>query len=123
MRLRTLMLIGMVVCFLFALALLLGPAIVLKFFGLTGSATEAVLAQLIGAGLIGAGVLSWFAKDSTEPHATVLPLFIGSAVAFVVTLLAILAKVMKSGNSWIAAILLLLFAAGYAYFEFIGPRE
>ncbi len=123
MRLRTLMLVGMVVAFLFALGLLLGPAIILKFFGLTGSATEVVLAQLIGAGLIGVGILSWFAKDSAEPQGTVLSLFIASAVAFVITLLAILAKTLKGGNAWIVAILFLLFAIGYAYFQFIGPRE
>ncbi len=122
MRLRTLMLIGMVLAFLFALALLLGPAIILKFFGLTGSATETMLGQLLGAGLIGVGILCWFAKDGTEPG-PVLALFVASAVAFVVTLLSILAKVPKGGTAWIAAILLLLFAAGFAYFQFAGPRE
>jgi len=123
MRLRTLMLIGMVLAFLFALALLLGPAIILKFFGLTGSATEVVLGQLLGAGLIGIGVLCWFAKDSAEPQGTVLSLFVGNAVAFVVALLAVLAKVPKGGNAWIVVILFLLFAGGFAYFQFAGPRE
>ena len=69
MRLRSLLLLGTVLSLLFALALLLGPAIILKFFGLTGSVTEVLLAQLIGAGLIGVGVLSWFAKDFADAHA------------------------------------------------------
>lgn len=126
MRLRTLLLLGMGLAFLFALALLLGPAIILKFFGLTGSPTEALLGQLIGAGLIGVGIVSWFAKDYTDAQATqgtVMALFIASAVAFVVTLLGILAKVTKGGNVWVVAILFLLFAIGYAYFQFFGPRE
>lgn len=126
MRLRSVLLLGTILAFLFALALLLGPAIVLKFFGLTGSPTEALLAQLIGAGLIGVGILSWFAKDFADAHAlqaAVVSLFVTSAVAFVVGLLAVLAKVPKSGNAWIGVVLFLLFAVGFAYFQFLGPRE
>ncbi len=126
MRLRTLFLLGMILSFLFALGLLLGPAIILKFFGLTGSATEVVLAQLIGAGLIGIGILSWFAKDFADSGAlqgTVISMFIASAVAFVVSLLAILSKAVKGGNAWIPVILFFLFAIGLAYFQFFGPRE
>ena len=126
MRLRSVLLLGTILAFLFALALLLGPAIVLKFFGLTGSPTEALLAQLIGAGLIGVGILSWFAKDFADAHAlqaAVVSLFVTSAVAFVVGLLAVLAKVPKSGNAWIGVVLFLLFAIGFAYFQFLGPRE
>jgi hypothetical protein len=126
MRLRSLLLLGTVLSLLFALALLLGPAIILKFFGLTGSVTEVLLAQLIGAGLIGVGVLSWFAKDFADAHAlqgTVVSLFLSTAVAFVVALLAVLAKVPKGGNAWIVVILFLAFAAGFAYFQFLGPRE
>lgn len=126
MRLRSLMLLGMVLAFLFALALLLGPAIILKFFGLTGSPTEMLLGQLIGAGLIGVGIMCWYAKDLTDSTAltgTVMALFVASAVAFVVGLLAVLAKVPKSANAWIGVVLFLVFAAGFAYFQFFGPRE
>ncbi|HEY6073162.1 MAG TPA: hypothetical protein VIV15_07165 [Anaerolineales bacterium] len=129
MRLRTLLLVGTVLAFLFALALLLGPAIILKFFGLTANATEVLLAQVIGAGLIGVGLLCWFAKDFGEAQAlqgTVLALFVASAVAFVVSLLGVLAKVPRgasAANAWIPVILFLLFAAGLAYFQFFGPRE
>ena len=126
MRLRSFLLFGTVVALLFALALLLGPAVILKFFGLTGSVTEVLLAQLIGAALIGAGILSWFAKDFTDGQAiqgAVVSLFIANAVAFVVSLLAVLGKVTKGGNAWIVVILFLIFAAGFAYFQFFGPRE
>jgi len=125
MRLRTLLILGMILSFLFALGLLLRPDIVLKFFGLTGSPAESLLGQLIGAGLIGVGIIFWYARDA-EPQALQAPiiaLFISSAVAFVVGLLAILAKVPKGSNAWIGVILFLLFAAGFAYFQFFGPRE
>ena len=126
MRLRSLFMLGMVLAFLFALALLLGPAIILKFFGLTGTVTEVLLAQLVGAGLIGVGIMCWFAKDFVDAQAlqgTLLALFVASAVAFVVALLGMLAKTPKGGNGWLVVILFLIFAAGFAYFQFFGPRE
>jgi hypothetical protein len=125
MRLRSLLLLGMIVSFLFALALLLKPDIILKFFGLPGTAAEQLLAQLIGAGLIGIGVVSWFAKDfeASALQGTVIALFIAGAVAFVVSLLGVLAKVPRTGNAWIVVVLFLIFTAGFAYFQFIGPRD
>jgi hypothetical protein len=126
MRLRLLLLLGMVIALLFALALLLGPAIILKFFGLPGTPAEVLLAQLIGAGLIGVGIMSWFAKDFTDGQtvqAMLVSLFVASAVAFVVSLLGVIGKVPKSANAWIIVVLFLLFAAGFAYFQFFGPRE
>jgi hypothetical protein len=126
MRLRSLLLLGMVVALLFALGLLLGPAIILKFFGLPGTPAEVLLAQLMGAGLIGVGIMSWFAKDFADPQTTMavlVSLFIASAVAFVVALLGMIAKVPKGGNAWIVVILFLIFGAGFAYFQFFGPRD
>lgn len=105
---------------------MLGPAIILKFFGLTGTVTEVLLAQLVGAGLIGVGIMCWFAKDFVDAQAlqgTLLALFVASAVAFVVALLGMLAKTPKGGNGWLVVILFLIFAAGFAYFQFFGPRE
>jgi hypothetical protein len=125
MRLRTLLLIGGVIAILVGLALLLGPTTVLKFFGLPGTPAEALLGQLIGAGMIGVAVVSWFAGTETGGlNGTVLALLITSVIAFIVSLLAVLGKtVVRSGNAWIPVILFLLFAAGLAYFQFIGPRE
>ncbi len=125
MRLRTLMLLGGVLALLVGLALLLGPATVLKFFGLPGTAAEQLLGQLIGAGMIGVAVMSWFASNETGGlNGTVLALLVTSVIAFIVSLLAVLSKtVVHSANAWIPVILFLLFAAGLAYFQFIGPRE
>jgi len=125
MKLRNLFLADTVISLLFAIALLLGPAYMLKFFGLTQGKTEQLLAQVLGAALTGLGVLSWFAKDF-EPQASkgaVLSLLIYSAVGFVVTLLGILSQVTRAGSAWLIVIIFLLFTAGYAYFQFMGPRE
>ncbi len=126
MRLRSLFLLGTALALLFALGFLLGPAIILKFFGLTTGKTEVFLAQGIGAGLVGLGVLSFFAKDFADAQAlqgTVLSLFFCSAIAFVVSLLAVLSQVTRASSAWLIVILFLVFAAGFAYFQFLGPRE
>ncbi|HTP00015.1 MAG TPA: hypothetical protein VMJ64_01475 [Anaerolineales bacterium] len=126
MRLRSFFLLGMVIALLFALALLLGPDTILKFFGFTTGKTEVLLAKTIGAGLIGVGLLCWFAKDFTDPAAVQgvnLSLFVAAAVAFVVALLGILSQTTRSASAWLIVVLFLAFALGFAYFQFIGPRE
>ena len=82
--------------------------------------------MVIGAGLVGFGLLSWFAKDFTDPQAiqgTVLSLFLCSAIAFVVTLLAVLSQVTRGGWTWLAVVIFFVFSVGFAYFQFFGPRE
>jgi hypothetical protein len=126
MRLRSLFLLGMVISLLFALALLLGPDTVLKFFGLTTGKTEVLLAKTIGAGLVGVGLLCWFARDFTD-HAAVqgtnLSFFVAAAVAAVVSLLGILGQTTRSASAWLTVVIFLAFALAFAYFQFIGPRE
>ena len=126
MKLRTLFLLGTVLALLFALALLLGPDTILKFFGLTTGKTEVLLAKVMGAGLVGFGILCWFAKDFTDGPAiqgAVLSIFFASAIAFVVSLLGVLSQVTRSSTAWLALVLFLAFALGFAYFQFLGPRE
>jgi hypothetical protein len=126
MKLRNLYLADTIVSFLFAVALLLGPAYILKFFGLSSEGkTDQYLAQLIGGALLGFGLLSWFAKDfdAMSGRGAVISLLAFSVIGFVLTLIAILSKVTTQGSAWIIAVLFLAFAAGFAYFQFMGPRE
>jgi hypothetical protein len=126
MKLRTLFILDAIVSLLVALGFLLGPATLLKFFGLSTGKTELVLAQVIGAALVGFGALAWFGKDAEDLPAIqgiTASLLIFSAIGFVVTLLAVLAQVTRAGAFWVLVLLFLLLAAGYAYFQFAGPRE
>jgi hypothetical protein len=126
MKLRNLFLTETVISLLFAVALLLGPATILKFFGLTQGKTELLLAQILGAGLVGLGALAWFARDFADMQASrgaVVSLLTFNAIGFVVALLGLLSQVTRAGSAWLIVIIFLLFAAGYAYFQFIGPRE
>jgi ABC-type spermidine/putrescine transport system permease subunit II len=125
MTLRNLFLINVVVALIFALVLLLGPAYVLTAFGLRTGPSENLVAQLFGATLLVPALLAWFAKDLADPEARrgiVLSLFVSDIAAFVITLLGILAKTMKS-SGWTVAIVYLAFALGYGYLQFMKQSE
>ena len=126
MKLRTLFALDAVVSVLLALGFLLGPATMLKFLGLTQGKTEVLLAQILGAALIGFAALAWFGRqnaDSQGLQGTLAALISFSAIAFVVTLLGVMAQVTRVGGAWVLVVLFLLSAAGYAYFQFAGQRE
>jgi hypothetical protein len=85
-----------------------------------------LLAQILGAALIGFAALAWFARDAMDPRGpqgTMAALISFSAIGFVVTLLGVMAQVTREGGAWVLVALFLLSAAGYAYFQFAGPRE
>jgi hypothetical protein len=125
MKLGNLYLLSTVVAFIFALGLLLGPATVLQLFSLSTGNTEKLLAQLIGASLAGFGLISWFARGFTDPSAqdgAAISLFVFNLIAFVVSVLAVFSNVWRSAG-WIAVIIFFLFALGFGYFQFVGPKE
>ncbi len=126
MKLRTLSILYAAIAVLLALGFLLGPAVLLKFFGFTQGKTETLFAQILGGALVGFATLAWFARDSVDlranPGPTVAMIVFG-AIGFVVTLLALLSQVTRSGTAWILLLLFLLSAIGFAYFQFVGPRE
>ena len=126
MKLRTLFAVDAVVSFLLALVLLLGPSTLLKFLGLSQGKTEVLLAQVLGAALIGYGALAWFGKDvidSQSLRGTMAAMLSFNAIGFVVTLLGVMAQVTRAGGAWLLVVVFLVFTAGYAYFQFAGPRE
>ncbi len=126
MKLRTLFIIVAAISILLALGFLLGPATLLKFFGLTTGKTETLLGQIFGATLVGFAALAWFSRDVADVHSAPGPtatFIIFGAIAFVVSLLAMLSQVTRAGAAWILVILFLLCAVAFAYFQFIGPRE
>jgi hypothetical protein len=125
MKLGNLYLLSTVVAFIFALGLLLGPTTVLQLFYLSTGNTEKLLAQLIGASLAGFGLISWFARGFTDQSAqdgATISLFVFNLIAFVVSILAVLSNVWRSAG-WIAVIIFFIFALGFGYFQFVGPKE
>jgi hypothetical protein len=46
-----------------------------------------------------------------------------TGIAFVVTLLGVMAQIPRAGGAWVLVAVFLLSAAGFAYFQFGGSRE
>jgi hypothetical protein len=125
MNLRNFFLLSFVVGLLFALGLLLGAPTVLGLFKIKAGPAENVVAQLLGAALIVPALISWFARDVSEPGsrtAVVFPLFLFNAIGFVVSLLAVLAKTVNA-TGWIIVALFLVFALGFGYFQFVRTSD
>jgi hypothetical protein len=126
MKLRTLFALDAAISVLLALGFLLGPATMLKFLGLTQGKTETLLAQILGAALVGFAVLAWFGRQGAESQGlqgTLAALLSFSAIAFVLLLLGVMAQVTRAGGAWVLVVFFLLLAGGYAYFQFAGQRE
>jgi hypothetical protein len=125
LNLRTVFLVNAIVSFLLALGFLLGPEAMLKFFGLSSGTTEQLGAQLIGTALVAVGLLTWFAKDFSDPaagNAVALSLFFAGLCGLVVTVLGIMSRVVRT-NSWLPVVLFLVFIGGYGYLQFFNPRR
>lgn len=125
MTLRNLFLLSALIALLASLGLLLGAPTVLAAFKLKTGASENLVAQLLGASLIVPALISWFARDVSDPGsraAVVVPLFLFNAIAFVLTLLGVISKAVGSWG-WLAAILFLFFALAFGYFQFVRSSD
>jgi len=125
MTLRNLFLLSAFVALLEALGLLLGAPTMLTVLKLKTGASENLVAQLLGAALIVPALISWFARDVSDPGsraAVVVPLFLFNAIGFVITLLGVFSKAIGS-LGWGLAILFLFFTLAFGYFQFIRNSD
>jgi hypothetical protein len=125
LNLRSVFLVNAIVSFLLALGFLLGPDALLKFFGLSAGTTEQLGAQLIGTALVAVGLLTWFAKDFSDPaagNAVALSLFFSGLCGLVVTVLAMMSRVIRT-NAWLVLAVFLLFIVAYGYLQFFNQAR
>lgn len=125
LTLRNVFLVNSIVALVLALGLLLGPDSILKLFGLSAGATEKLGAQVVGVALVAIGLLTWFAKDFSDPsasNAVALSLFFAALCGLVVSGLGVMSRVIRT-NSWFVIGLYLLFIAAYGYLQFFNRGE
>jgi hypothetical protein len=124
MKLRTFLMIVAVVALLYALGLLLLPAFMATTYGFGTSASEILLARFFGGAMLALGLITWLSKDLTG--ASVKPLILGSLIAdlvgAIVALMGTLNGVM-SAVGWSSVGLYVVFALGFAYFQFMAPPK
>jgi len=123
MKLRNLLVINAMIALAYGISFVLAPATVLKLYGMTQGASEALVGQYFGLSLIAIGLLTWFARsvtDSDAQRAFILALLISDVIGVIVSVLGTVSGVM-SAFGWSAVAIYLFLALGYAYFQFMKP--
>ena len=113
-----------VVAFVFALGFILMPAQLTSFYNVTLNDAGVLIAQLLGAALLGYGLLNWFGRDFRDDQArqTLMTAnFAADTVGFIFALLGQLGGVSGVNSlGWSTVVLYLILAAGFAYLRFFA---
>jgi hypothetical protein len=124
MNLRTFLTIAAIVALVYALGLILMPALMATTYGFGTSDSEILLTRFFGVELLVLGVIYWLAKDFTGANAR--PLITGSLIGNIVgTFFALMGTLngVMSSLGWSAVAVYLLLALGFAYFQFMAPTK
>jgi uncharacterized membrane protein YfcA len=125
MRLSTLLVIAAVIGAVFGIGFVVASGPLLSIYGITLDKAGTLVAQLFGGALIALAVINWFARNVTDPEARQAVVFgnlAGDVVGFVVILLGQLAGI-ANAVGWSSVAIYLLLALGFAYVQFIQPRN
>ena len=125
MKLSNLLVVSAVIGAVFGLAFLVASGPFAALYGITLDKAGMLLAQLFGAALIAFAVLNWLARNVTDREArqaVVLANLTGDAIGFVVVLIGQLAGI-TNVLGWSTVGIYLLLALGFAYIQFMQPRD
>ncbi len=123
MKLRNFLVVKAVISLAFGIAFALVPAIAMSLYGVTLDRGGILMAQFLGACLIGIGLICWLDRnaDSQALQGITLALCIGDTVGFIAALLGQLSGLTNT-LGWINVVIWLLLALGLGYFRFLKPR-
>ena len=125
MRLSSLLVIAAVIGAVFGIGFVVASGPLLSIYGITLDKAGTLVAQLFGGALISLAVINWFARNVTDPEARQAVVFgnlAGDIVGFVVILLGQLAGI-ANAIGWSSVAIYLLLALGFAYVQFMQPRN
>jgi hypothetical protein len=119
---KILFVINAVVAVAFGLLLLLAPEVGLNQFAMTARVQEVFMARVIGVAMVSFGFLLWFVKDTDDVLQKNISMvaLAGSVLALIVTIVGVTSVV--KGLGWLAIVVEVLFALGYAFVLFLQPR-
>ena len=126
MSYRILFVLNAIVVFALGLVLVVVPSLVLEQFGTETRVAELQLARFLGAALVTAGLLFWFAKDAADETVQKnlgMAGLVGAVLALIVTAIGISpASGIIRSNGWIALVVEVAFGLGYGFLLFLQPR-
>jgi hypothetical protein len=122
-KLATFLVIKAIISLAFGISLALAPSPLASLYGWALNPVGTIMARLVGATLIGIGLVCWFARSAAHSElreSILLSFFVADTIGFIVTLLGQLSGV---GNTlgWSNVVLWLLLALGLGYFRFLRP--
>ncbi len=123
MKFSTLMSIKAVICLFFGVGMVLIPTTLMSLYGAILDPGGAFMAQLFGQAFFLLGLLLWLMRNTTEAStvkAFSISLFLGDAVGFVVSLMAVLNGVVNA-LGWTTVALYLVIGLGFGYFWLKPP--
>jgi hypothetical protein len=120
MKVKTFLIIKAVVSLFFGVALALLPAALMSLYGVTLDPAGTLMGRLIGACLIGIGLICWLGRDYEDDarRGVTLALFIGDTVGFIVSLVGQLSGQMNT-LGWMVVVIWFLLALGNGYSRFV----
>jgi hypothetical protein len=124
-RLSNLLVVSAVIGAVFGVAFVVASGPLAAIYGITLDRAGMLMAQLFGASLIAFAVLDWFARNVTDPQArqaVVLANLVGNVIGFVVILIGQLGGI-ANALGWSSVAIYALLALGFAYFQFMQPRN
>jgi len=124
MTYKNFMTFASVLAFIFALGFILMPAQLVSFYNVTLNEGGVLIGQLLGAALLGFGVLNWSARSFGEGEATQAILTANlavDAVGFIFSLMGQLGGVPGvNALGWSTVVIYLILTAGFAYLRFFA---
>jgi hypothetical protein len=106
------------VCLAFGFGFVISPVILLSFYGMSTDQSGILMTRLFGGTFILLGLLSWFARNTTEAttqRAFALAFFVGDVIGFIIALMGQLSGFINIFG-WSTVALYLIFALGFGYF-------
>jgi len=124
MTYKNFMTFASVLAIIFALGFILMPAQLVRFYNVTLNEGGVLIGQLLGAALLGFGVLNWSARSFGEGEATQAILTANlavDAVGFIFSLMGQLGGVPGvNALGWSTVVIYLILTAGFAYLRFFA---
>jgi hypothetical protein len=125
MKLWHLMIIKAVICLAFGLGMVLIPSTLMDLYGMALGAEGLLMTRLLGCSFLLLATLLFLARKdpgSDSLTAIVLGVIVGDTIGFVVALVGQISGVVNA-LGWTTVLIYLLLALGFAYFQFIKPRD